>query len=348
MPLEAVRASVRFLRSAGLIGPELTVVWHAGEPLVMPIDFYREAIEICAAEAGGDSRVTHSFQTNGTLLSGSWADFFRDPRIRVGLSIDGPAFLHDANRITRSGKPTHSSAMRAVNLLNKHGIEFHVICVLTRKSLLYADEIFDWAVQNKIRHIGFNIEELEGANLTSSLSEEQDATRLSRFMRRLAHLVSVEAGPQINVREFGPALSYLRLSRDTQLTQSGRAQKTPLRTGNQENTPFRIVTVLHDGRISTFSPELAGSPSQAHNNFIFGNVLNDTWESIHSNPVLHLTRSQIEAGVDNCRRRCAIFDFCGGGSPSNKFAENGTLASSETMHCRLHKKTLLESLSSGN
>jgi uncharacterized protein len=47
-------------------------------------------------------------------------------------------------------------------------------------------------------------------------------------------------------------------------------------------------------------------------------------------------------GVDACRRSCAWFRWCRGGAPANKLFENGSMATTETMYCRLNKKATME------
>src|ERR1700687_369022 len=139
-----------------------TVVWHAGEPMVLPILFYEEAFAVLNELNRAALRVDHSFQTNGTLVTPEWCDFIHRHRVKVGVSIDGPAFLHDERRKTRSGKGTHQKVMRGVGCLQDHGIDFHVITVLTSEALDHADALFDFYVEHHIRRVGFNVEEIEG------------------------------------------------------------------------------------------------------------------------------------------------------------------------------------------
>jgi len=56
----------------------------------------------------------------------------------------------------------------------------------------------------------------------------------------------------------------------------------------------------------------------------------------------NIIQQEIEAGIEACRKECTYFGVCGGGSPSNKFFENGTFASTETLRCALHIQELTE------
>ena len=62
--------------ASGWARDHLTVVWHAGEPMVMPIAFYAEAFRLVDRLKPAGLHLTHSFQTNGTLINEAWCDFF--------------------------------------------------------------------------------------------------------------------------------------------------------------------------------------------------------------------------------------------------------------------------------
>jgi len=114
---------------------DFTVIWHAGEPMVLPVDFYREAFRLVDRLKPAGLRLTHSFQTNGTLITDEWCDFFRSEKINLGVSIDGPKRFHDRNRLTRSGLGTFDKTIAGIRRLRRNDVPFHVISVLSTASL---------------------------------------------------------------------------------------------------------------------------------------------------------------------------------------------------------------------
>ena len=74
--------------------------------------------------------ITNSLQTNGTLLTGEWCEFLRENNFLVGLSLDGPADLHNLYRHTKNGSQTFSQVMSGLHLLQKHKVEHNVLCVV--------------------------------------------------------------------------------------------------------------------------------------------------------------------------------------------------------------------------
>ena len=102
--------------ATGWACPEITVVWHAGEPLVVPVSFYREAFDAIERMRPPSVIVKHSFQTNGMLIDAEWCRLFLDWNVGVGVSIDGPrdaarpATARRAAARARSTRPWPASA----------------------------------------------------------------------------------------------------------------------------------------------------------------------------------------------------------------------------------------------
>jgi uncharacterized protein len=329
MSLETLETTFAWVFSSGLVRAPFTVLWHAGEPLVVPLAFYEAAVVglDLANRAGVD--VHHSFQTNGTLIDATWCDFFRRHDIEPGVSVDGPAFLHDRQRPTRGGKPTLDRVVRGIRLLREHGIPFYVITVLTADSLDCPDELFDFYQEHGIQTVCFNVEEIEGPHTTSSLGGAGTEERFRRFLMRFLDLAGA-AEPPLSVREFDTSAGALLGVR------YGPGDRT------QENRAWSIVNVDCDGNFSTYSPELLGLSCPRHGPFALGHVARDRLEDVIASEHFRRLDDEIGRGIEMCREGCSYFAFCGGGPPANKYFENGTFASTETLFCRLHKKACLD------
>lgn len=142
MSLDIVRGAVKKLVAEEVIREDFAVLWHAGEPLVLPVAYYEQAISSIREEVPEHIQVLFSFQTNGILLTDDWCRFFLNHSTELGISIDGPEFIHDRNRITRSGKGTFKKVMKAIELVKSYGMPLHVISVLTDFSCNYPEELF--------------------------------------------------------------------------------------------------------------------------------------------------------------------------------------------------------------
>lgn len=330
MTPDTLAQALRWVASSGLAREPFTLLWHAGEPLVVPVAWYEAAAELLRRHGEGLPPVTQSVQTNATLIDGAWCDYFLRHEVDVGVSVDGPAFLHDRRRRTRQGRGTLDLVLRGIRLLNERKVPFKVITVLTAEALDYPDELFDFYREHGICSVGFNPEEVEGPNTTSSLQGDDMPPRFRRFLARFLEL-ALTADPPLEVREFETSAAALLHAR-----RSGPIRRT------QENRPFGIVNVDCEGRFSTYSPELLGLGSLRYGGFALGHVASDALEDVLASARFRRLEADIARGVDRCRETCRYFPFCGGGPPGNKHFENGDFASTETLFCRMHMKACLD------
>lgn len=125
-------------------GPEISFTWQGGEPTLMGLDFFREVVDLQSEYAPADTRVVNAIQTKGTLLDDEWCEFLADEEFLVGISLDGPRPLHDRYRTTRTGDPTFDEVMRGLGLLQEHGVEHNVLCVLNDCNSQYPLEVYEF------------------------------------------------------------------------------------------------------------------------------------------------------------------------------------------------------------
>ena len=231
----------------------LTVLWHAGEPLILGTAYYQDAFATIRGRKPDRLEIRHNFQTNGTLINQAWADFFRNNDICVGLSIDGPKYLHDRCRTTRANRGTFDQVVRGARILNDNEIPFHVITVLTRNSLRSARDLFDFYLEIGVSNVGFNIEEIEGNHCSSSLQGSSIDSEIRLFFDEFYGLCRISPG-RLRVREFEGAFHAIV---------NPESQKY----GNPLTEPLRMLSVSVDGDLSTFSPELLGYRSDRYARF---------------------------------------------------------------------------------
>jgi uncharacterized protein len=325
---EVLEAAVERVLDSPWFDGGFTLLWHAGEPLTMPIAFYDEATAringLLERRGLPPGTIVQSLQTNATTINAAWCDCLERNGIHVGVSMDGPAFLHDAHRVTRTGLPTHAAVMRGIGWLQRRGLPFQVICVLTAESLHHAEAMADFFLEQGIADVGFNMEETEGVNAHSSL-DATGAARLALEERYRAFMATIwrrsrEQPDRLRIREFDGVAS---------LASSGaRLGATDM------NTPFVIVNVDAAGNTSTFDPELLSVTTAEYGDFSFGNVRSDSLERMAATAKFQRVAAEIAAGVERCRSSCEYFGLCGGGAGSNKYWEHGSFDCATTQHCR--------------
>ena len=133
---------------------QVLFTWHGGEPLLRSIDFYRKALSLQQKYAGG-RRIDNVIQTNGTLLTDEWCEFFAQNHWLVGISIDGPQPDHDHYRLTAAGKPSWKKVMQGIKLLKKHGVEWNAMAVVNAYNVNHPLEFYHFFKENGCQFLQF-------------------------------------------------------------------------------------------------------------------------------------------------------------------------------------------------
>ena len=133
---------------------QVLFTWHGGEPLLRSIDFYRKALSLQQKYAGG-RRIDNVIQTNGTLLTDEWCEFFAQIHWLVGISIDGPQPDHDHYRLTAAGKPSWKKVMQGIKLLKKHGVEWNAMAVVNAYNANHPLEFYRFFKENGCQFLQF-------------------------------------------------------------------------------------------------------------------------------------------------------------------------------------------------
>ena len=304
-------------------GPELSLVWHAGEPLTLPCSYYDKATQLIrdSAERWGQGgvQIEQHVQTNATLINDKWCECFVRNQIVVGVSIDGPEKIHDSHRKFDSGKGSHALSMRGIETMHRYDIPFHAIAVVTAEAMEDPEGMYKFFRNNGIYSVGFNVEEQEGVNTSSSMQGAEKEEQYRQFLRVFWNLSERDGFPVI-LREFRDIIDMVR--HNQRLNQ------------NELNRPYSILSVDWEGNFSTFDPELLSVATTRYGSFNIGNIKKNSLLEATNGETFNRLWHEMLSGVNKCRQNCDYFGLCGGGTGSNKFWEHGSLDSSETNACR--------------
>ena len=134
--------------------PEIQFNWHGGEPLVLGPAFFRKAVELERKYADGKV-IFNTIQTNGTLITPEWAEFFAENRFLVGISIDGPGSVHDRYRLDKGGAPTFDRVMKGLEFLKAAGVEFNTLSAVSKAGEGRGKEIYKFLKAAGSRYMQF-------------------------------------------------------------------------------------------------------------------------------------------------------------------------------------------------
>ena len=158
--------------------PQVLFTWHGGEPLMRSIDFYKKALALQQKYAHG-KQIDNVIQTNGTLLTDEWCEFFAQNHWLVGISIDGPQEYHDHYRVTPAGKPSWEKVMQGISLLKKHRVEWNAMAVVNAYNAEHPLEFYHFFRDNGCQYLQFTpiverLTEHEDGRTLASLADDRE------------------------------------------------------------------------------------------------------------------------------------------------------------------------------
>lgn len=158
--------------------PQVLFTWHGGEPLMRSIDFYKKALALQKKYAHG-KQIDNVIQTNGTLLTDEWCEFFAKNHWLVGISIDGPQEYHDHYRVTPAGKPSWEKMMQGIQLLKKHRVEWNAMAVVNAYNAEHPLEFYHFFRDNGCQYLQFTpiverLTEHEDGRTLASLADDRE------------------------------------------------------------------------------------------------------------------------------------------------------------------------------
>ena len=158
--------------------PQVLFTWHGGEPLMRSIDFYKKALALQKKYAHG-KQIDNVIQTNGTLLTDEWCEFFTKNHWLVGISIDGPQEYHDHYRVTPAGKPSWEKVMQGISLLKKHRVEWNAMAVVNAYNAEHPLEFYHFFRDNGCQYLQFTpiverLTEHEDGRTLASLADDRE------------------------------------------------------------------------------------------------------------------------------------------------------------------------------
>ncbi len=132
--------------------PQYVFGWQGGEPTLMGVDFFREVTRLQQHYGRPGSVVTNGLQTNGTLLDDALAAHLAEYRFLVGVSLDGPAELHDHYRRDPRGQGSHAAVLDSLARLRRHHVEHNVLTLVTNANVTQAVRVYRYLLDQGISY----------------------------------------------------------------------------------------------------------------------------------------------------------------------------------------------------
>ncbi|WP_300692672.1 radical SAM protein [uncultured Oscillibacter sp.] len=295
-----------------LPGDHLTIAFQGGEPTLVGLDFFKGFFAIADDILRG-IEVHYAFQTNGLLLDKNWCEVLLERKVLMGLSLDGPAGMHNAQRPDSVGKGTYNRVCASMGLLRRYGVPFNILAVLTSASAKHPSSFWNWLLKENVQYVQF-IPCLNDLNASERSPYALTPTLFRDFYRQLFPMWvrSMEAGHFISVKFFDDLINLYLAGRTTACGITGHCTVQYVVEANGDVFPCDFYA-LDSYRMGSL---LEGKPSDLFRKGEF-----------------FLTDGRVYFQTEPCNR-CLYRTSCGGGCKRLKesmYLENGVCRYAELL-----------------
>jgi len=269
--------------------------WQGGEPTLMGVDFFRTVVRLQGKYGRPGAKVSNGLQTNGTLITPEMAALFKEYHFLAGISIDGPAEIHDLRRKTLVGTGSYKQVMQGLEELRRHDVEVNVLVLVHHDNVTKPEAVFRHLVD-----LGFTYHQyipcVEMDKYGNPLPWSITGAEWGEFLIRMFQIWSKGHVQTVSVRNFDAVL---------QMLVTGQAVMCTL--GRNCSDYF---VVEHNGDVYPcdffVEPEL-----------LLGNIRSDSWESLRNSKTYRAFGSRKLRLPGECQT-CEYFTLCTGDCPKHR------------------------------
>lgn len=300
MPLPILEKLTKNMLECGAARVEFC--WHGGEPLLAGREFYEHALYYQQKYMQPGQHVINAMQSNGTLLTNEWLDFLTSNDMGVGISIDGPASIHDVQRPFADGSGSSSAVIKAIQMWQEKTGGISVLCVVTKDSVRQPELLFDSLIDFGITSMDFlpcsKISKATGSIFRDGVSPQE----YGEFMNRVFDSWWARNDPSIRIRFFENVLQGLLGGRPSLCKFTRSCAK--FFTFDVDGTVYPCDDYLGIG------------------DFAYGNIMDLDIHDILVSEKRQRFISLVEDVAPNCRN-CNWFSLCNGGCSFYRYMSRG-------------------------
>lgn len=270
-----------------------TFSWHGGEPTLAGYDFFQYAMKLMEKYRRPGQKVRNLIQTNATKITPELAKLFKQYDFGVSVSLDGQEHIHGINRILRNGDNSFFEAMRGIKVLRKFGVDPSIICTVSKETLLFAAETFNFLVSQGFKRIKYS-------PVFDSVKDEFSLTSEEWFeyLKTVFYQWFEMRDPAIQVLDLDEVITWL--------------SEKSLKLYSVNRTCLHWVSINPKGEIYPCE--------YLREQYYYGNIFQMGFSDIFSTSVFQEFKKLYRTVPLKCQR-CKFFELCGNGCPVTRIKD---------------------------
>jgi len=288
MPDSVLRRLVRSFMETDQ--PQHIFGWQGGEPTLMGVEFFEKVVALQTQYGRSGAVVGNGVQTNGTLISDDMARLFADYRFLLGVSLDGPAELHDLHRRTAAGGGTHALVMKGIERLQTHGAEFNILTLVSRGNAAHGAGVYNYLTDHGFLHHQYIPCVEPGPGGAGLAPYAIDGEAWGAFLCEVFDAWHARDARRVSVRLFDSILALLADNRRTACHMGRNCSQ--------------YLVVEHNG-------DVYPCDFFVERDLRLGNIERDSWEDLLKAPLYREFARKKQEWNEACEE-CRWLRFCGG------------------------------------
>jgi len=297
----------------------VTFVWHGGEPTLLGVAYYEKALLLQARYRQPGQEIRNVMQTNATRITPEWIDFWKLYSFGIGMSIDGPALIHNATRFYANGKGSWDDVARGLDMLKASDLGASVLMVVDRPVLEYGPRaVFDFFGEMGVANFGLlacKPDNLPDVTSCTPAEHYVSPTEFNRFMSEVWDIWLDHGDPAIRIRELSSLESKIVTGTSTECTLRGACVGDYFLVDPDATVSHCDLFVGDDA-------------------YTFGNLHTDSFAEIRSTEAAAAIQTRTSDEVD-AMRACPEFEVCQGWCPHERYISSRHHAEHDDACCGL-------------
>ena len=295
--------------------------WQGGEPTLIGLKFFQKVVSFQKKYGRKGTVVANGLQTNGTLITDEFAQFLAQFKFLLGVSLDGPAEIHDKYRKSIGLKPTHHLVMQGIEKLRNHQVEFNILTLVNKEVVRHPLKVYRY-----LKSHNFNFHQYipcvefdpKGKLLPFAITAEE----WGDFLCAIFDEWKKKDTRTVSIRLFDSIIEYLIFGRYNICHMGTNCEQYFVVEANGDVFPcdFFVQDALK-----------------------LGNVGDDSWENLLSHKKYHEFGENKKHWNSNCIK-CLFLNICNGDCQKHRFSNKNSKTANLSSLCQGWKKFYAHSL----
>ncbi len=284
--------------------PQYTFGWQGGEPTLMGLEFFKRVTELQRALGRPGAMISNGFQTNATRIDDEWARHFAKYNFLVGVSVDGPATLHDRFRLDIGGRPSHARVLQGIAALKRQHVEYNVLTLVSQANVRHPETVYEYLCAQGVKfHQYIECVEFDAAGRPRPFAI--GPAEWGDFLCRLFDRWYPKDVYTVSIRLFDTILAQL--------------------VDNVSNT-CAAGTSCDQYFVVEYNGDVFPCDFHVQPEWRLGNIHRDGWDVLQGSALFHDFAARKRQWHEACHR-CPWLRFCNGDCPKNRIGAASGAAS---------------------